>query len=318
MAYSRYLLLITALLGSFQLFGQQDPQFSQYMFTPLYYNPATAGVHGVTTLTAIHRNQWAGYSATIDDGGAPTTQIVSLNTAILKARSGLGVHIVNDRLGAQENLEAQVSYAYHLELSDAKLSFGVRAGIFSQSIGDDKYRWVDPGDPLNVFGGDAQIRPDLAFGVHYQAREFYAGIGIDHLLKSEFDFGNDPTRNPLVQHLYITGGYDVEINYNFKLTPSLIVKVSDFNNLSVDLSVLGTYNEKLWGGVSFRQADAAIAMIGMALAKDNALKVGYAFDYTIKARDAKEPTSHEIMLSYTLPVPVQGGRKIIRTPRFRY
>ncbi len=235
------------LLCATAVYGQQDPQFSQYMFNSLYYNPAVAGASGVTSLTAIHRSQYAGYSATLDDGGAPNTQIISFNTPLLRVSSGIGLYIVNDRLGNLNNLEAQVSYAYHLPVSEGKLSLGVRLGIYSQSIDTDEYRWIDPGDPLNVFGGDAQIRPDLALGVHYQSGNYRFGVGVNHLLNTEFDFGNDPTRNPLVKHMYVTGAYDYAINYNLTLTPSLIVKVSDFNSLSFDLSVLGTYKERMWG-----------------------------------------------------------------------
>ncbi len=306
------------LCTSVAVYGQQDPQFSQYMFNSLYYNPAVAGANGLTTLTAIHRSQYAGYNATLDDGGAPNTQIVSFGT-LLGATNGLGLYIVNDRLGNLNNLEAQVSYAYHLAVADeSKLSFGVRLGIYSQSIDDDEYRWIDPGDPLNVFGGDAQVRPDLALGIHYQSGNYRFGVGVNHLLDTEFDFGNDPTRNPLVKHAYITGAYDYAISYNFTLTPSLIVKVSDFNSLSFDVNVMGTYQERMWGGISFRQSDAMVGMLGYSFLKDNALKLGYAFDYIIRAQDVKEPTSHEVMLSYTLPVVSVGGRKIIRTPRFRH
>ena len=98
-------------------YGQQDPQFSQFMFNGLYYNPAVAGVDGLTQLTAIHRSQYAGYSATLDDGGAPNTQIVSFSAPVLRS-SGIGLYIVNDRLGNLNNLEAQVSYAYHLAVAD--------------------------------------------------------------------------------------------------------------------------------------------------------------------------------------------------------
>ena len=81
---------------------------------------------------------------------------------------------------------------------------------------------------------------------------------------------------------------------------------------------MGTYKERMWGGLSFRQGDAMIALLGYSILKDNSLKLGYAFDYTIKARDAKSTTSHEIMLSYELPMLSAGGKKIIRTPRFRH
>ena len=127
----------------------------------------------------------------------------------------------------------------------------------------------------------------------------------------------DKSRNALDNHSYFTAGYDYELNYNFIVTPSVLVK-TDFVTYSVEASVIGTYNEKMYGGVSFRQGDAVIALLGYSLLKDNSLKLGYAFDYVIKAQDAKAATSHEIMISYTLPLISAGGKKIIRTPRFRH
>src|SRR5690606_2919927 len=96
--------------------AQQDPHFSQYMFNNLFVTPAYAGVEGVTQLTAIHRSQWAGYQSSFNDGGAPTTQLISFNSPIYKLRSGFGAYVMNDKLGPQNNLEAHAIYAYHLAL----------------------------------------------------------------------------------------------------------------------------------------------------------------------------------------------------------
>src|ERR1044071_9711001 len=100
-----YILLIV--MSGMSAQAQQDPQFTQYMFNNLYITPAYAGVDGVTHLTAIHRSQSLGYQSSFGDGGAPTTQMVSFNTPIHKLNSGAGAYIMNDKLGPQNNLEAQ-------------------------------------------------------------------------------------------------------------------------------------------------------------------------------------------------------------------
>jgi type IX secretion system PorP/SprF family membrane protein len=299
-----------------ELKAQQDPQLSQYMFNTLYYNPGYAGVIGVTKLTALYRNQWTGYVPTIEEGGAPNTQIATFETPILKFRSGFGATFVRDNLGPQSNLQAQVAYAYHLGLKNSKLSFGISAGIYSQSIDFNNYRYIKYEDKFGM-GKESQVRPDMALGFYYQAEKYFAGASFNHILKSEFDFGSDSYRNALSDHSYFTAGYHYEVNYNFVVTPSVLVK-TDFNTYSVEASVLGTYNEKIYGGFSFRQGDAAIVLLGFSMFKDNSLRAGYAFDYVIKAQDAKAATSHEIMVSYELPMNTAGGKKIIRTPRFRH
>ena len=296
--------------------AQQDAQLSQYMFNTMYYNPGYAGVEGVTKLTALYRNQWTGYTPTLEGGGAPNTQIATFVTPILKFRSGFGATLIRDELGVQSNLQAQVAYAYHLGLKNSKLSFGISAGIYSQSIDFQKYRYIHYESQFGE-GKESQVRPDMALGFYYQAEKYFAGISFNHILKSEFDFGADTLRNALAEHSYFTAGYHYELNYNFIVTPSVLVK-TDFNTYSVEASVIGTYNDKIYGGLSFRQGDALIALLGFSMLKDNSLKLGYAFDYIIKAQDAKMATSHEIMVSYELPIMSAGGKKIIRTPRFRH
>ena len=313
----RGLLSIWLISISIFAFGQQDPQFSQYMFNQLYFNPAYAGIPGSTQFTAIHRTQWLGYESTFDGAGNPQTQLISANSPIFKIRSGIGLYVSNDNLGALNNLEIQGSYAYHVAIKNSKLCFGIRAGIYSQTIDFDKYRWIDPDDPLRQAGKETQMKPDLAAGIYYRAEKYFLGLSFDHLLNSEFDFGNDSLTNALNTHAYFVGGYDYKVNYDLTLTPSVLVK-SDFATYTFDISLLAYFREKLWFGLSFRQSDAMIAMIGYSFLKDNALQVGYSFDYIINAQEAKAPTSHEFLLRYTIPTLSSGEKRIIRTPRFRH
>ena len=298
--------------------AQQDPQFTQYMFNSLYVTPAFAGVEGVTQLTAMHRSQWLGYESSFNDGGAPTTQLISFNSPIYKLKSGFGVYAVNDKLGPQNNIEAHAMYAYHLGLKDSKLSFGLKVGFYSQAINYDQYRAIHPDDPLlsGRTGKESQIRPDVGFGMFYRAEKFYLGAGINHLTRAEFDFGINQARNALENHLNFTGGYYYEVNFDLTLTPTVLVK-TDFKEYSFDLGVIGTLKDKMWAGLSFRQSEAANVLLGYSFLKDKSLRFGYAIDIVVKDQEAKENFSHELMLSYQLPV-YATGKKVVRTPRYRH
>lgn len=312
-------LVIVALMlaGSWQVYAQQDPQFTQYMFNTLYYNPGYAGVEGLTKLTAIHRSQWLGYQPSFGGGSAPTTQIVSMTTPIYKLNSGFGAYIVNDKLGPQNNLEAQASYAYHLGIKESKLSIGVRLGIYSQTINFDQYRATDPNDPLlNATGKQSQVRPDMAIGAFFRKEKYYAGVSFSHLIQSEFDFGLNQ-RNALASHVYVTGGYFYDVNFDLRFQFTGLVK-SDFTKTTFDVGGLAYFKDTMWGGLSFRQSEAAILILGYSLLKDKSLKLGYGLDYVIKDQAAKQPTSHEFMLTYELPVNPGSGKKVVRTPRYRH
>ncbi len=313
------LLFIVALLVSRGVIAQQDPHFSQYMFTQLFNNPAYSGIQGVTELSFVYRGQWVGYSPTFDSDGAPTSQLLSFDAPILGFRSGAGLLVVNDHIGVQNNLQILGSYAYHLGVGKGKLSFGLRAGVYSQTIDFDKYRYIDKNDPLLLQGKESQVRPDMSVGVFYKTEKYYGGVALNHIIKTKFDFGipSDSVRGALKDNMVITGGYLYEVNYEFTLQPSLIVE-TDFNTYSFDVSLLGIYKERLWFGLSYRLGEAMVGLFGYKFLKDKSLKLGYAMDYVIQAQAAKQKTSQEILLSYTLPAVSGGGKKVIRTPRFRH
>ena len=313
----KILVLIVLLAVIKPVFGQQDAQFSQYMFNDLYNNPAYSGVMGVTNLSLLYRSQWLGYSGTYDEGGAPTSFLASFNTPIFRLKSGAGFYFVNDIIGPQNNIQFMGSYAYHLGVGNGKLSFGVRAGVYGQSIDFNQYRAVNPNDPLLLDGKESQYRPDMGVGIYYKAEKYFGGVSLNHILKTQFDFGSDSLKNALENNMILNGGYRYELNYDIILTPTLLVK-TDFVSYSFDISVLATYREKFWGGLSYRQSEAVIALMGVNLLKDKSLKLGYSLDYIIQAQKAKQATSHEILMSYNMAAVTGGGKKIIRTPRFRH
>jgi len=314
-----YIIFCLLLAGSIRLHAQQDAQFTQYMFNHVYLTPAAAGADGVTRATALHRSQWLGYQSTFGDGGAPTSQLITFSTPIHKLKSGFGVYVLNDRLGPQNNLEAQAMYAYHLGIKESsKLSFGVKLGMYSQSLDYDMYRAIDPSDPflLDKTGKESQIRPDLGFGLMFRNEKFYGGLGFNHLLKSEFDFGVSQ-RNALENHMNFTAGYFYEVNFDLQINPTALVK-TDFNETSVDLAVIATLRNTMWGGLAFRSSEAVNLILGYAFLKDKSLRLGYSVDFIVKDVNAKENFSHELMLSYELPVIAGGVKKIVRTPRYRH
>jgi type IX secretion system PorP/SprF family membrane protein len=308
--------LLLALTGS-GVFAQQDALFTQYMFNNLYMTPGYAGVDGVTRISAIHRSQWLGYQSSFGDGGAPTTQMVSFNTPIYRLRSGFGTYILNDKLGPQNNLEAQAMYAYHLGIKDNKLSIGIKAGIYSQSINGTYYRFVDENDPVITTGKESQVRPDLGVGAFYRSEKYYIGVGFNHLLRSQFDFGRDSARAALENHVNFTGGYYYEVSFDLRVQFTIAAR-TDLNKTQIDAGVIGYLKDTMWGGIAVRQGEAASLLLGYALLKDKSLKFGSGIDFIIKDAAAKQNFSLEVMLSYDLPVNPGSGKKVVRTPRYRH
>ncbi len=312
------------------VYAQQDAQFTQYMFNQLYLNPAYAGIKKITEITLVHRTQWAAYQPTFDDGGAPATQVFSFSTQLPKLKSGIGIHLVNDALGPMRNLEAQLSYSYHIAMkNNATLSIGLRGGVYSRSYDYSKLRFRDSGDPYNTGGGkENDIVPDGAVGIYYNNPKFFASVSANHLVKAGFQYKGATSAinlidvEALANSVYIFGGYHININRDLKVTPTLLAKTTAFKAYSFDAGAWLTYQEKYSLGVSYRNQESVNAFVGAYIPQKKGsqkmFRIGYSFDYIITGKTAKQPTSHEVLLAYTIPVPAIKLPPIIRTPRFRY
>lgn len=313
--YIIFCLFLAGIAG--EIHAQQDAQFSQYMFNSIYATPAAAGIDGVTRFSALHRSQWLGYESTFGGRGAPTSQLLTFSTPIYRLKSGFGAYVLHDQLGPQNNLEIQAMYAYHLGIKDSKLSVAIKVGAYSQTIDGGEYNPIDDGDNVIIDGKETQIKPDLGFGVMYRSEKYYAGVGFNHLTKATFDFGINEARGALENHMNFIGGYFYDVNFDLQINPTILVK-TDFNEFSFDLGVIATLRNTMWGGLSFRQSEAANLLLGYSFLKDKSLKLGYAIDIVVKGRQAKENFSHELMLTYELPVSSGAGKKVVRTPRYRH
>ncbi len=320
MKYSVIILVVLSLFVNTAQ-AQQDAQFSLFPYNQIYWNPAATANDGQTRLQLQNRWQWAGYQGTFDSGGQPNTLVASAQVPLNFIKSAVGVHYVSDKLGAMGSQEIQLSYAYKLKLGDNTLAIGARAGLYTRSIDYNVLRARDSGDPLIQTGRVAQSKPDLALGLWYNAESYYIGVSVNHLNQSQFSLGSDKATNLLKPNLYITAGYKWEPFYALEVQPIVMLKTgTDFNlkAASVEVGAIGTYNEWIFLGGTYRLSDAAVGIAGVNLAS-NRLRIAVAFDIVTFGKDIKSPQSYEILLSYALPAPNLGGKKtIVRTPRFRY
>lgn len=293
--------------------AQQDAQFSQYMFNNMYNNPGYAGLEDTPKFIAIHRSQWVGY----DGNNPPRGQVLTASIPMRILSGGIGIHIENDELGPYRKVNFLLSYSYHINLGEGKLGIGFRSGFANTSI-NARYLATDPIDP-NIPSGANQLTPDYALGVFYNHRAFYFGVGLSHFFKQQIS----ELKTQQSRHINVTSGYNYQFSKNIMLTPSFIFKYdegvgSTGGQWSADGSLMATINNRYWFGASFRKQDAIIPFIGVNLLKNNSLKIGFAYDYTLVNQSAKANSSYEILLSYNL-APIMGKLKpIIRSPRYRF
>lgn len=309
------LLLFVCHLSSW---AQQQPQFTHYGFNGMYISPAYAGITNRPEVLSIYRYQWLNYDATFDDGGSPQTLLLSAHTPVRFLRGGLGINLVQDKIANTRIQQAALSYSFHMNVGEGKLGLGVQGNI--NTIKKGSYRAIDEGDP-NVPFNSSDTKYDVGAGVWYESELLYAGGGVTNLLRATYEFADSANtgRGRVLgeNHIYATAGYNFALTNELVATPMVLFK-HDTETFSFDAGARVTFNEKYWGGLNYRHQEAVSALLGIALLQDNALRVGYAFDFTTFNRDAKAPTSHEVMLSYRLPEPIVRFRPPVRTPRYNF
>ncbi len=276
--------------------AQQFTAPSQYMLNSAYLNPAYYGEGELYSFTALYRSQWTGYKDYADNAIAPKMQLLTGLFNVNQTGHSLGFILSNDKTAYLSHVQAQLSYAYHINLTQkSTLSFGFRGGILSQSIDFNQYIIKHPDDPLIPQQKQTEIHPDMAIGLWFQHERYYAGLS---------------TKGILIQNSYTTPGFRNEIAYVFtagyhltgqskwKLTPSIQLLASE-NDLSMDGSLMANYDGLFWAGLSYRYQEAMAVILGFGLLEKK-LHINYAFDYVIGNRETTAGASHEVMLNYRM------------------
>ena len=312
------LFLFASTVAAVQSFAQQDPRFTNYFYNQQYFNPAYAGLDGTMRFVALGRTQWAGYS---QNGSAPNTILLSGSAPILRANSGVGIVAYGERFAALTTTAVRGNYAYHLKVGSGKLSFGGSAGIIAQGRDRDRYVVNDKDDP-SIPATTTDIKFDVGAGVYYRSEKFFAGFSGMHLNAPSFSFNGGNSTNSaqtLERHYYGILGYNFELSPTLTLTPSALYKSAAFNSkaTSIEGNVTANFNNTFSVGVGYTQQEAVNFLANVALLKDKSLRLGYALDLVTNGVDAKQSTSHEIMLAYVLPVALKAPKPAIRTPRYR-
>ena len=317
-----YILLLIFVFSSSATFAQQDAQLSQYMFNPLYINPAAAGMDGVTKFQLHYRNQWSGYQTSLDGSGSLGTQIFTASMPLNGLHSGIGIQFVNDKTPSGAGYQNMLlSYSYQINLSSgAIISIGAKGGFHTKSF-DSKFRPREPGDPIvdALSGRVNQTKTDFSVGALYKAANYQIGASLNHVNSPVYSFSPDRTGDYAIkQVLNVTGSFDYYLNDDIKVSPTALWK-TDFNTNVLEGGAIFTYLDRYWFGGSYRLNDAGIIIAGISMLNNNALRLGYSLDLTTVGATAKAPLSHEILLSYAIPAPrlLAGKKTPVRTPRFR-
>lgn len=288
----KYLVYVAVMLLTFQSKAQQDPQYTQYMYNMSIINPAYATDDEETiNLGALYRAQWVGSE------GGPTTGTLFAHSPIAK-KVEMGLSIIHDEIGGVvKETNAYVDFAYVLKLNEkSKLSFGIKGGatFFSTNFNGFIYSddLPDPAFAENL----SSIFPNIGVGSFYFGENYYLGLSSPNLLQSKHLEKQDGVIATGVEeiHYFFTGGYVFNLNDNLKFKPAFMTKAVSGAPLSLDLTTNFLINNVFEIGAGYRWDDSVSGLVNFRVSP--AIRVGYAYDYTLSNLGKFNTGSHEIML----------------------
>lgn len=284
-------LLVIALGFSCVVAAQDGPQFSQYMFNRMSYNPGYAGSQGSICATAMYRNQWMGLTLDAptsgsDAGSTPTDILFTFDMPVKFLHGGIGFTFVSEKIGYHDNMEIALDYAFRMFWGEGNLSAGIELGMFFNTFDIGKL-YGDNGqpDPLlsNQEANDNLI--DAAVGIYYQVPgKYYVGLSVKNLLGAHSDvlqFTNS-------RDLYVMGGYEYvpSMAPSLRIKPSALLKAKGLSYFQADLTCLLEYRNAFWGGLGYRVSDAIYVMAGTRWKN---LRIGASYDFTTSRLGSFKP-----------------------------
>lgn len=284
-----FIVLITTL--SWDSSAQQKVQFTQYMFNGLVINPAYAGADEALSMTFIQRNQWAG----VDN--APETQTLSAHTLFGKRRIGLGLTLINDKIGVHKSLNALTTYAYHLPVAEKSfLSMGLQVGInrrqsdYASLVGGATY------DPRLNDVSITKTFLDFGMGIYFRSPKFHAGLSIPELIPGRLDVNDSVTIQLSKSPYFYFMKYRMRASDFIEIEPSVFLKYQAGLPMSFDVNANMIYRKVLTLGFSYRK-DESIDFLFIAQITRQ-LQIGYSYDHPIGHVSMLSNGSHELMVQY--------------------
>ena len=290
--------------------AQQNAMFTHYMFNTLVVNPAYAGSRDALTITALDRAQW------VDFKGAPVTQSITMHTPLRNEHIGIGLSVLNDKIGISNNTSILVDYAYIMKLSEkSKLSLGLSGGIniFSANLSTLLLdQQADPNFQNNISN---HITPNVGFGVYYSRERFYVGLSAPNLIQNNYTSTNEGTTNTLIgkeqRHYFLIAGALFNLSDNLAFKPTTLIKATSAAPIQADITTTFVIMKRFSLGAMFRSGDAVGGLVGLDVTEQ--FHIGYSYDWSYGLMTSKyNQGSHEVLLRYDFNY---SSKKQIHAPR---
>ena len=308
----------------------QDPNYSQFFNTPIYYNPAYTGLYNGLNVRFSFRDQWPNlpvdfrsyyFSADLGDRNLP-------------GAGGLGLIVTSDNegIGFIHNLGLGLTVGVRIPIFSFLISqVGIKANLVQKSVNWDDFVFSDQLDErygINNNSGTDFVRPDrskriypdfaagglLQFTSEDEKVTFTTGFAMDHIFEPDESFlatgeSKVPRKIVVQADAVITTNRTISGNPNYrgwddpvKLNPGIIYQhqgISQSLALGMNLSKFNFYLGAWFRSTMSKQAsNAMIFMAGYKyhFTEDATIKFFYSYDLQIGGNLQETGGAHEISL----------------------
>ena len=286
-----YMLMFVAATG----FSQQLPLYSQYYNNPMLINPGFTGSSENIEANVIHRNQWKSIP------GAPVTSVLSVDGATNDEKVGLGLIVMDDKMGLFARRGIYTSYSYSIKVApDQYVRPGISFGLQDVMVDFSKANISDNNDPNLYTTTQRKSSFDANFGVAYTWKELKAGVSVMQLFGNKFKLNNDTgSYYRSTQKINVYGSYVVPISKDNKINarPCLALNINPQGPFQADVFANFDYADLIFAGVGYRSNSTVSFNLGLKW--NHALRVSYNYDMVVGKLKGYTGGSHEIMLGYS-------------------
>ncbi|MTI22325.1 type IX secretion system membrane protein PorP/SprF [Fulvivirga sp. RKSG066] len=316
----KYICLV-ALLASFwhSASAQSQPLLGQYFQNLPAYAPALTGANDFLDLRLSTRQQWSGFE------GAPRTYYVSgyamlrtynnrkrplFRTSLserlnkkMQIKHGVGGYIQSNKFGPLSQFEAKLNYAVHVPVfAKSYLSMGVSGGISSNQIDLSEVTVKnDINDPTYVSymqNGNSNTYLEASLGLALYSDKYYFSYTMAPVVNTQIS-GNDNVEvgDKESRHQAMLG-LRMYLNKDFELVPNVFARYDQTAPVLYDAGARLRYLQKYWAGLSYRNDETLIGMVGITV--NDLWRLSYSYEYDMGDFSNYHSGTHEIVIGLQL------------------